>query len=94
MEDIKDLMDRLKKRIISGGAADKPELKRRLDVIYEIYAGAVGPEELIVRASRYGALKYIHHENLKKRLLGIERLVFESREYTLSLIHISEPTRP
>ena len=82
MEDIKDLMDRLKKRIISGGAADKPELKRRLDVIYEIYAGAVGPEELIVRASRYGALKYIHHENLKKRLLGIERLVFESREYT------------
>ena len=82
MEDIKDLMDRLKKRIISGGAADKPELKRRLDVIDEIYAGAVGPEELIVRASRYGALKYIHHENLKKRLLGIERLVFESREYT------------
>lgn len=82
MEDIKDLMDRLKKRIISGGAADKPELKRRLDVIYEIYAGDVGPEELIVRASRYGALKYIHHENLKKRLLGIERLVFESREYT------------
>lgn len=82
MEDIKDLMDRLKNRIISGGAADKPELKRRLDVIYEIYAGAVGPEELIVRASRYGALKYIHHENLKKRLLGIERLVFESREYT------------
>lgn len=82
MEDIKDLMDRLKKRIISGGAADKPELKRRLDVIYEIYAGAVGPEELIVRASRYGALKYIHHENLKKRLLGIERLFFESREYT------------
>ena len=80
MEDIKDLMDRLKKRIISGGAADKPELKRRLDVIYEIYAGAVGPEELIIRASRYGALKYIHHENLKKRLLGIERLVFESRE--------------
>ena len=45
MEDIKDLMDRLKKRIISGGAADKPELKRRLDVIYEIYAGAVGPED-------------------------------------------------
>ena len=41
MEDIKDLMDRLKKRIISGGTADKPELKRRLDVIYEIYAGAV-----------------------------------------------------
>ena len=27
MEDIKDLMDRLKNRIISGGAADKPELK-------------------------------------------------------------------
>lgn len=78
MEDIKDLMDRLKKRIISGGAADKPELKRRLDVIYEIYAGAVGPEELIVRASRYGALKYIHHENLKKRLLGIERLVLRA----------------
>lgn len=78
MEDIKDLMDRLKNRIISGGAADKPELKRRLDVIYEIYAGAVGPEELIVRASRYGALKYIHHENLKKRLLGIERLVLRA----------------
>lgn len=51
-------------------------------MIYEIYAGAVGPEELIVRASRYGALKYIHHENLKKRLLGIERPVFESREST------------
>lgn len=81
MENIKDLMDRLKNRIISGAAVDKSELKRRLDVIYEIYAGAVGPEELIIRASRYGALKYIHHENLQKRLLGIERMVFESREY-------------
>ena len=55
MEDIKDLMDRLKKRIISGGAADKPELKRRLDVIYEIYAGAVGPRKPLWRIEIYSS---------------------------------------
>lgn len=81
MEDSKDLMSRLKNRVMDGTVVDDLELKRQLNAIYGIYVNAIGPEQLIVRASRYDALKYIHHENPRKRLLGIERLLFESKEY-------------
>ncbi len=81
MEDIKELLSRLKNRVIDGTVLDELELKRQLNAIYTIYVSAIGPEQLIVRASRYDALKYIHDENPRRRLLGIERLIFESKDY-------------
>lgn len=57
------------------------ELKKQIDAIYRIYAGTVGPEQLIINAGKYDALKYIHDENPGKRLLGLQRLILESRDY-------------
>lgn len=88
MEDVKDLLDRLKTHVdgivdgSSGSSISDEELKRQINAIYSIYAGIVGSEQIIVQASRYNALKYIHDENPRVRLVGMERLILESRDYT------------
>lgn len=80
MEDVKDLLTRLMNRV-EGGQINDHDLARQISAIYKIYVGAVGTQQLVVNASRYDALKYIHDENPKVRLLGMERLILESREY-------------
>ena len=81
MEDSRELFSRLKNRVIDGKAVDDLELKRQLNAIYTIYVNAVGAEQLIVRAGRYDAMKHIHDENPRTRLMGLERLILESKEY-------------
>lgn len=80
MDDIKELLSRLMRRDQdTDRAAD--DLNRKINAIYSIYANLVGPEELIVHTSRYDALKYIHDENPKVRLIGMQRMILESRDY-------------
>lgn len=81
MEDVKDLIGRLINHV-DGSSISEDELKRQVNAIYSIYAGIVGSEQIIVQASRYNALKYIHDEDPKVRLVGMERLILESRDYT------------
>ena len=81
MEDVKDLLGRLLNRVDGSGISDE-DLNRQINAIYSIYASAVGSEQIIVQASRFNALKYIHDENPRIRLIGMERLILESREYT------------
>lgn len=81
MEDVKDLIGRLMNHVDGGSISDE-ELKRQINAIYSIYAGIMGSEQIIVQASRYNALKYIHDENPRVRLVGMERLILESRDYT------------
>ncbi len=80
MEDVKDLLSRLKNQI-DGSSMDDAELNRQLNAIYSIYASALGPEQIIVQASQYNAVKYMHDENPRIRLIGMERLILESRDY-------------
>ena len=80
MEDVKDLLGRLLNRVDGSGISDE-DLNRQINAIYSIYASAVGSEQIIVQ-SRFNALKYIHDENPRIRLIGMERLILESREYT------------
>lgn len=82
MDDIKDLLSRLIRRDQDTEKAAADDLNRKINAMYSIYASLVGPEELIVHSSRYEALKYIHSENPAVRLVGLERLIMESREYT------------
>lgn len=81
MEDVKDLLGRLMTRVAGSGVSDE-DLKRQIDAIYSIYAGVMGPEQIIVQASRYNAVKYIHDENPRIRLIGMERMILESRDYS------------
>ena len=81
MEDVKDLISRLKNQI-DGSSIDDAELNRQLNAIYSIYASAMGQEQIIVQASQYNAVKYMHDENPRIRLIGMERLILESQEYT------------
>ena len=78
---MKDLLDRLVSRKQKNRNNADDELKKQVNVLYSVYAGAVGPEKLVVHAGRYGALKYIHSDNPRLQLLGLERLVLESAEY-------------
>lgn len=80
MEDVKELIGRLMNHV-DGSSFSDDELKRRINAIYSIYASVVGSEQIIVQASRYNALKYIHDENPRIRLIGMERLILESRDY-------------
>ncbi len=79
MDDVTELLNRIKSQL-DGGLSDA-ELNRQLNAIYSIYASAIGPEQLIVQASRYNAVKYIHDESPRIRLIGMARLILESREY-------------
>ncbi|WP_296955309.1 Lon family ATP-dependent protease [uncultured Dialister sp.] len=89
MEDVKDLIGRLMDRVDSavdsatgsGGYSDG-ELKRQINAIYSIYASIVGSERIIVQASRFNALKYIHDENPRIRLIGLQRLIMENKDYS------------
>ena len=80
MEELSKMLNRLLHR---GDEEEirQDELKKQIDAIYRIYAGTVGPEQLIINAGKYDALKYIHDENPGKRLLGLQRLILESRDY-------------
>lgn len=81
MDDIKDLLSRLMRRDQDTDKAVTDDLNRKINAVYSIYASLVGPEELIVRTGRYDALKYIHDENPRVRLIGMQRLILESRDY-------------
>ncbi len=83
MEDVKDLLSRLKNQIDGTMSnIDDEELNRQLNAIYSIYATAMGPEQIIVQASQYNAVKYMHDENPRIRLIGMERLILESQDYS------------
>ncbi len=79
MDEVTELLNKIKSQL-DGGLSDS-ELNRQLNAIYSIYASAIGPEQLIVQASRYNAVKYIHDESPRIRLIGMARLILESRDY-------------
>ncbi len=79
MDEVTELLNKIKSQL-DGGLSDS-ELNRQLNAIYSIYASAIGPEQLIVQASRYNAVKYIHDESPRIRLIGMARLILERRDY-------------
>ena len=79
MDDVTELLNRIKSQL-DGGLSDN-ELNRQLNAIYSIYASAIGPEQIIVQASRYNAVKYIHDESPRIRIIGMARLILENRDY-------------
>ena len=53
------------------------ELNRYVSALYEMLAGAIGQEKLVLRAGKVSALKMMRSQNLPDRLCALARLVFE-----------------
>jgi ATP-dependent Lon protease len=53
------------------------ELNRYVSALYEMLAGVIGNEKLVLRAGKVSALKMMRSQNLPDRLCALARLVFE-----------------
>jgi ATP-dependent Lon protease len=53
------------------------ELNRYVSALYEMLAGAIGQEKLVLRAGKVSALKMMRSPGLPDRLCALARLVFE-----------------
>jgi ATP-dependent Lon protease len=52
-------------------------VRRQVAALYEILAGALGKDKVIMRAGKLGALKMMRSSALGERVLALQRLVFE-----------------
>jgi ATP-dependent Lon protease len=52
-------------------------VRRQVAALYEILAGALGKDKVIMRAGKLGALKLMRSSALGERVLALQRLVFE-----------------
>ena len=53
------------------------ELNRYVSALYEMLAGAIGQDKLVLRAGKVSALKMMRSQHLPDRLCALARLVFE-----------------
>ncbi len=77
-----DFFKRSKSKEMTTKTKGTNELDRQINILYSMYVGIVGAEKVILRAGKYEALDYIHSEEPRMRLVGLQRMIFESMEYT------------
>ena len=52
-------------------------VRRQVAALFEVLAGALGKEKVVMRAGKLGALKLMRSPSLGERILALQRLVFE-----------------
>ncbi|HVA36956.1 MAG TPA: Lon family ATP-dependent protease [Candidatus Dormibacteraeota bacterium] len=57
-----------------GGEAD---LRRQVDALFDVLTSVLGPDKLVLKAGKLGALKLLRSRQLPERLLALRKLVFE-----------------
>ncbi|MCL5971032.1 MAG: AAA family ATPase [Firmicutes bacterium] len=65
-----------------------PTLVRRVDALQEIVMQIYGPERLILRAGKLQALKLLRSQNVKERVLALQKLILEDP----ALAHVPDDT--
>ena len=78
---MKELLDKLLQRHKYLEPTAEEELRRQVNVLYGAFTGLIGPEKMVLRASKYSALAYVHSEDPRQRLVGLQRLVYEDGSY-------------
>lgn len=78
---MKELLDKLLQRHKYLEPTAEEELRRQVNVLYGAFTSLIGSEKMVLRASKYSALTYIHSEDPRQRLVGLQRLVYESTAY-------------
>lgn len=57
------------------------EIGKQINVLYSMYVGMIGAEKVMLRAGTYEALPYLHSVDPYQRLIGLQRMLFESTEF-------------
>ncbi|MBF1343167.1 MAG: ATP-dependent protease, Lon family, partial [Megasphaera micronuciformis] len=78
---MKELLDKLLQRRKYLEPTAEDELRRQVNVLYGAFTGLMGPEKMVLRAGKYSALAYIHSEDPRERLTGLQRLIYEDSSY-------------
>ena len=78
---MKELLEKLLDRRKYLEPTAEEELRRQVNVLYGAFTSLIGPEKMVLRASKYTALSYIHSENPRQRLVGLQRLIYENASY-------------
>ena len=78
---MKELLEKLLDRRKYLEPTAEEELRRQVNVLYGAFTSLIGPEKMVLRASKYSALSYIHSENPRQRLVGLQRLIYENASY-------------
>ena len=78
---MKELLDRLLQRHKYLEPTAEEELRRQVNVLYGAFTGLIGSEKMVLRASKYSALAYVHSEDPRQRLVGLQRLIYENASY-------------
>src|SRR6202021_1432437 len=52
-------------------------VRRQVAALFDVVAGALGQEKVVMLAGKLGALEVILSESLGERILALQRLVFE-----------------
>lgn len=78
---MKELLDKLLQRHKYLEPTAEEELRRQVNVLYGAFTGLIGPEKMVLRASKYSALAYVHSEDPRRRIVGLQRLVYEDASY-------------
>lgn len=78
---MKELLDKLLQRHKYLEPTAEEELRRQVNVLYGAFTGLIGPEKMVLRASKYSALSYVHSEDPRRRIVGLQRLVYEDASY-------------
>ena len=78
---MKELLDKLLQRHKYLEPTAEEELRRQVNVLYGAFTGLIGAEKMVLRASKYAALSYVHSEDPRQRLVGLQRLVYENASY-------------
>lgn len=53
------------------------QLKRQVAAVFGMYSGIVGPEKVVLKAGKLGALHLMKSEKLPERVLALQKLVYE-----------------
>ena len=78
---MKELLDKLLQRHKYLEPTAEEELRRQVNVLYGAFTGLIGPEKMVLRASKFSALAYVHSEDPRHRLVGLQRLIYEDASY-------------
>ena len=63
---MKELLDKLLQRHKYLEPTAEEELRRQVNVLYGAFTGLIGPEKMVLRASKYSALAYVHSEDPRR----------------------------
>lgn len=68
--------------VIPKAGSPMGELEKQVTVLYNMFVGIIGAERVILRAGKYEAMPFIHSNDPRQRLIGMQRIIFESMEFT------------